>query len=302
MIDFLSRNMYGFWEVSRKPDRQTLEVYYANKYYQEASGSYELEYTESELQYFRAKLEQRFAVLEQHVPEKVSALGRTMLDVGCGEGFALAFFREKGWSVKGFDFSSAGVESKNATCLDALVAGDVVGLLNHEISAGRNYDVVWLQNVLEHVIDPVGLLGVLRALVAPDGILVITVPNDFSIIQRAALDLLHIDKEFWIAPPDHLNYFDYQSIKTTSTQTGWECVEALGDFPVDWFLFHPGSNYIRNDKLGKDAHRARIELENILHSQSIENVVKYWSAAAKLGVGRNITAFLKPANLTTGAL
>ena len=295
----LRQHPFGFWEIAQKPDTQALEAYYANKYYQEGKGSYELEYTEEELRYFCIKLEQRFAILERSLPLKSMAAGGTMLDVGCGEGYALAFFREKGWSVKGFDFSSAGVISKNPSCADALFTGDVFSLLKCEISAGRNYDVVWLQNVLEHVIDPIDLLAVLRTLVAPGGILVVTVPNDFSIIQQAALDLSHIDRQFWIAPPDHLNYFDYKSILNTSSKTGWECLEILGDFPVDWFLFHPGSNYIRDKALGKAAHRARVQLENVIHSQPIEYVLQYWSVAAKLGIGRDITAFLRPINSIT---
>jgi 2-polyprenyl-3-methyl-5-hydroxy-6-metoxy-1,4-benzoquinol methylase len=290
----LRQHPFGFWEIAQKPDTQALEAYYANKYYQEGKGSYELEYTEEELRFFRTKLEQRFAILERSLPSKLMAAGGTMLDVGCGEGYALAFFREKGWSVKGFDFSSAGIMSKNPSCGDALVTGDVFSLLKCEISAGRNYEVVWLQNVLEHVIDPIDLLAMLRTLVAPGGILVITVPNDFSIIQQAALDFSHIDRQFWIAPPDHLNYFDYKSLLNTSTETGWECLEMLGGFPVDWFLFHSGSNYIRDKALGKAAHLARIQLENVIHSQPIEYVLQYWSVAAKLGIGRDITAFLKP--------
>jgi len=290
----IRQHPFGFWEIAQKPDTQALEAYYANKYYQEGKGSYELEYTEEELRFFRTKLEQRFAILERSLPSKLMAAGGTMLDVGCGEGYALAFFREKGWSVKGFDFSSAGIMSKNPSCGDALVTGDVFSLLKCEISAGRNYEVVWLQNVLEHVIDPIDLLAMLRTLVAPGGILVITVPNDFSIIQQAALDFSHIDRQFWIAPPDHLNYFDYKSLLNTSTETGWECLEMLGGFPVDWFLFHSGSNYIRDKALGKAAHLARIQLENVIHSQPIEYVLQYWSVAAKLGIGRDITAFLKP--------
>jgi len=271
-----------------------LENYYANKYFQEAKGSYELEYTEEELRYFRAKLVQRFAVLERSLSPKVAANGGTLLDVGCGEGFALAFFREKGWTVKGFDFSSAGIKSKNPGCADALVAGDIFGLLKAEMSAGRRYDVVWLQNVLEHVIDPLDLLAMLRALVAPEGVVVVTVPNDCSITQRAALDHNHIDQSFWVAPPDHLNYFDHASLLNTSRETGWECLEMLADFPVDWFLFHPGSNYIRNKAVGKAVQRARVQLENVIHAQPLEDVLRYWSAAAKLGIGRGITAFLRP--------
>jgi 2-polyprenyl-3-methyl-5-hydroxy-6-metoxy-1,4-benzoquinol methylase len=290
----LHQHPLGFWEIISKPDTKTLAAYNAEKYYQEAKGSYELEYTEEELKYFRAKLNQRFSVIERGLPSNIIAGGGTMLDVGCGEGFALAFFREKGWQVKGFDFSSAGIISKNPGCADSLVTGDVFRLLQAEISAGCRYDIVWLQNVLEPVIDPLSLLALLRSLVSPAGMMVVTVPNEFSIVQLGAIMHRHIDQAFWVAPPDHLNYFDYASLMNVSHATGWECIEILGDFPIDSFLFHPGSNYIQNKTAGKFAHRARIQLENIVNDRPLEDVLRYWSAAAKLGIGRDFTAFLQP--------
>ena len=290
----LKKHSLGFWEVAAKPTPQELQQYYADKYYQEAKGSYELEYTKDELLYFRAKLEQRSTVLQRYLSSLSGGVGR-LLDVGCGEGYALAFFREQGWSVKGIDFSSAGVESKNPDCMDVLLTGDIFALLQAEISAGETYDVVWLQNVLEHVIDPLALLKSLRKLVSDRGLAVVTVPNDCSITQRAALAHGHIDSAFWVLPPDHLTYFDSASLTNAANATGWACVETLGDFPVDWLLFHPGSNFVRDKSAGKSAHKARVQVENYIHEQPIEDVLRFWSAAAKLGIGRNIIAFLRPA-------
>ena len=148
--------------------------------------------------------------------------------------------------------------------------------------------------MLEHVIDPLALLKSLRTLVSQGGLAVVTVPNDCSITQRGALANQHIDSAFWVAPPDHLTYFDHVSLTNAANETGWECVEMLGDFPVDWFLFHPGSNYVRDKSVGKAAHKARVQIENIIHKQPIEDVLRFWSAAAKMGIGRDITAFLRP--------
>jgi len=64
----------------------------------------------------------------------------------------------------------------------------------------------------------------------------------------------------------------------------------LGDFPIDWFLFHSGSNYVRNRSLGKAAHYARVQIENLINNEPVEDVVRFWSAAAKIGIGRDITA------------
>ena len=289
----LKKHPLGFWEIAEKPTLQELQQYYADKYYQEAKGSYELEYDKDELLYFKAKLEQRATVLQRYLTSLGGGAGQ-LLDVGCGEGHALAFFREQGWSVKGFDFSSSGVSSKNPDCIDSLVTGDVFELLKAEIVTGKTYDVVWLQNVLEHVIEPLDLLKSLRELVSPGGLAVVTVPNDCSITQSGALAHEHIDSAFWVAPPDHLSYFDHISLVNATNETGWECIEMLGDFPVDWFLFHPGSNYVRDRSKGKSAHKARVQIENIIHQQPIDEVLRFWSAAAKLGMGRDITAFLRP--------
>ena len=71
----------------------------------------------------------------------------------------------------------------------------------------------------------------------------------------------------------------------------------LGDFPVDWYLFHPGSNYIRDQSAGKAAHKARVQIENLISEQPIENVIQFWSSAAKLGLGRDLTVFMKPSGI-----
>ncbi len=288
----LQQHPMGFWEIVDKPPVEELRAYYANKYYQEGMGSYKVNYSEEELDYFRAKLAQRLTVVETHLGPTTGS--RTLLDVGCGEGYALSFFGKQGWAVKGLDFSSAGVLSQNPHCHDVLVVGDVFELLKAEIVAGAKYDVVWLQNVLEHVLDPLGLLQSLSSLVAPSGLAVVTVPNDCSIIQQALLAAHHIESAFWVSPPDHLTYFDHSSLIRAADSTGWDCAELLGDFPVDWYLFHPGSNYIRDKALGKAAHRARVQIENLIHQQPAADVIRFWSAAARLGLGRDITAFLKP--------
>ena len=284
----LKKNPLGFWEINNKPTEQELKEYYADKYYQEAKGSYEMEYSDDELHYFNVKLEQRMAVIKGLISGN-----KKLLDIGCGEGYALSFFYKHGWSVRGIDFSSAGVEENNPDCLDFLLTGDIFKLVNDEISSGTVYDVILLQNVLEHVIDPIDLLHSLHHIVSPKGILIVTVPNDFSEVQSLALAQQCVDSEYWIAPPDHLNYFNCDSLLNTVNATNWECVEMLGDFPVDWFLFHPGSNYVRDTSLGKSSHKTRVLIENLIHENPISDVINFWSAAAKIGLGRDITVFLR---------
>jgi 2-polyprenyl-3-methyl-5-hydroxy-6-metoxy-1,4-benzoquinol methylase len=282
----LTKHRLGFWTMAGKPTPAELQDYYATKYYQEGRGSYELTYTDAEKAYFSAKIEQRHAVLEKLVPN-----GMSMLDVGCGEGFALSYFKRQGWQVKGFDFSEAGLRAQNPDCLDALCVGDLFALLDAEIQSGRRYDVLWLQNVLEHVLEPLDLLASLQSLISSQGVAVITVPNDFSHVQEEALSKGHINREFWVATPDHISYFNHDTLPAAAEAVGWVCVELLGDFPIEWFYFHEGSNYIRRKSCGKEAHLARIQLENLIHKKPSADVIAYWSAAGRLGLGRSITGF-----------
>jgi SAM-dependent methyltransferase len=180
----------------------------------------------------------------------------------------------------------------NPDCRDRVTTGDVPALLAERIGAGCRYDLLWLTNVLEHVADPPVLLATLGKIVAANGVLVITVPNDFSWYQQTLAETGRIDRPFWVSLPDHLAYFNRESLQEVAEATGWKCRATLADFPIDWFLLHPGSNYVRSRALGPAAHRARITLENALDQRPVADVNAFYSAMAKVGLGRQLSAFL----------
>ncbi|HEY9217404.1 MAG TPA: class I SAM-dependent methyltransferase [Phenylobacterium sp.] len=292
----LVRHPLGFLQVAEPPSPEDLKSYYAQAYYQTEQGNYRKAYPDEELAYLDLKIAQRaqaaFAVRGGEAP------GR-MLDVGCGEGFALAWFAQRGWTVRGLDHSSAGLAAQNPQLIEKLTTGDVFANLQGLIGAGETYDLVWLNHVLEHVVDPVALLRSLRRLVAPGGVLVVTVPNDASALQEDLLAAGDIPERFWIALPDHLSYFTGESLARTCAETGWTCRDLLADFPIDLFLLHEGSNYVRDRSKGPAAHAARIRLERLLGRQDAHQVNAFYRAMAQVGLGRSLTAFLTPDESTT---
>ncbi|MEQ9609721.1 MAG: class I SAM-dependent methyltransferase, partial [Kiloniellaceae bacterium] len=165
----LKRHALGFLEVAERPSEAELADYYAKTYYQEEKSGFRKAYPPQEL----AVIEQRIA---QRGARALELLGRdapgSLLDVGCGEGFVVAAFAQQGWQAQGIDYSRAGVEAMNPQVADRVEQGDVFALLDRRIEAGERHDLVWLGNVLEHVLDPLGLLQSLRSLVAPGGLLV----------------------------------------------------------------------------------------------------------------------------------
>lgn len=287
----LKRHALGFWQLSRKPTPEELTAYYANTYYQNQASNYRKKYSDLEAQVIELRISLRTA--------QVGALtGRTepgrLLDVGCGEGFVIRHFRSLGWKVAGIDFSRAGVEQINPDCADLVEQGDVFQILEEKIKAGEKHDLVWLGNVLEHVLDPVGLLLSVRQLVSKEGLLVVTVPNDGSPYQETLLSSGAIPERFWIADPDHISYFTAESLQQTVAATGWQCLALQGDFPIDLYLAHPGSNYVADRTKGHAAHQARLQLERLVGQTGPDAANRFYTALADVGLGRNITAYLRP--------
>ena len=105
--------------------------------------------------------------LDDLFPEK----GR-VLDIGCGYGFFLKEMQQRGWQIEGVELSKPA----------AAIARQQTGALIHstgveEMKIDKQFDVITMFYVIEHVADPVTILQSVRQLLAPGGILVLRYPN-----------------------------------------------------------------------------------------------------------------------------
>jgi len=285
----------GYVRIDPLPSATELADYYSSDYYQNPHGTYSSTYTPQELRHKGIRNEFLF---------RVFTIGMTFderskfLDVGCGEGFLLSTFEEKGWDTLGLDFSAFGVGKFNPHLTERLIVGDIYQSLDLLISQKKKFDCINLGNVLEHVLDPVSLLINLRQLMHSTSVLAITVPNDFSRLQVYLHESKSIEKQYWIAVPDHLNYFSYKSLQETAGLAGLNSVDVLADFPIEWFLANENSNYSINPKAGKAAHFARTALDSLITSENeFDDVKNFWSAMARVGQGRVVTLVCKSSDL-----
>lgn len=124
----------------------------------------------------------------------------SLLDVGAGTGDFLKVAKEKGWQVHGME------PNKNAAKLALEKGIDLKASLND--FEGKQFDVVTLWHVLEHIPDLEETILKLAALVRPQGALIIAVPNFKS------FDARYYGK-FWAAydVPRHLWHFSKESMK-----------------------------------------------------------------------------------------
>lgn len=291
-LESLRKNRFGFYELAEKPSAEELSRYYAQKYYQDSCSTYQKVYPEEELRYVRNKLEQKYAILGTLLEASQAGLP-AFLDVGAGEGWALSFFKKKGWQCTGLDYSNFGCQTHNPASLADLVVGDIYENLTALLGEKRSFDVLLLDNVLEHVLDPLDLLVKLRGLVRPAGVLIIEVPNDCSVLQQHLLEHGHITRPFWIAVPDHISYFNREGLQAVCRAAGWEKRDLLGDFPIDLNLINPATNYVENRSAGKACHQTRISVENLLHEISPRKTNDLYRVLAELGLGRQIIGFFQ---------
>ena len=109
---------------------------------------------------------------------------RFILDVGCGDGLFLEDLDEFG-QVEGVEIDADLVDQDgpNAERIHVRPFDD-------NFRPGRQYDVILFLDTLEHLEDPVGALSHARWLLAPGGVVVVTVPA-FEFLWTSHDDLNH---------------------------------------------------------------------------------------------------------------
>lgn len=128
-----------------------------------------------------------------------------LLDVGCGDGSFLVAAREQGWQVSGTEMNPKLARERGLTIHEDLA----------DAKAAGPYQCVTLWHSLEHFRDPRAAIELASAMLAPDGVMMIAVP-DWSGMQANAFGAhwFHLDV------PRHLFHFSAQSITTLASDCG----------------------------------------------------------------------------------
>jgi 2-polyprenyl-3-methyl-5-hydroxy-6-metoxy-1,4-benzoquinol methylase len=217
--------------------------------------------------------------LEVHAP------GKRVLDIGAGIGEMAESLSRYGFAVEGIEPSEEASERARERGLkihSATLAEWSAGY------AGEGFDAVILANVLEHVPNPENTIQQVNSLLVPGGVVVIRSPNDFSEIQKAAVEKLGI-RQWWIVSPDHISYFDKATLSAMLDSNGFDVATFTCDFPIDWFLLM-GEDYISNPSLGRQCHARRRQFEEALPAAVRRQT---YEALAAAGSGRNLIVYAK---------
>ncbi len=147
--------------------------------------------------------------------------GRSVLDVGCGQGTLAEAIRKKGYTVWGVECESGAVERARPR-VDRVVPADLndLALVKAEL-AGKTFDYIIFSDVLEHVYDPLGTLRNYIQFLSPNGRILISLPNIANWESRLKL-LFGVFKycSSGIMDRTHIRFFTIKSAKQMVEGTG----------------------------------------------------------------------------------
>lgn len=149
-----------------------------------------------------------------------------LLDIGCGHGYFLLIAKECGWQVAGVEISETGSEyARRALRLEVLTGELAAGSFPEE-----SFDVVTMNSVLEHVLNPMDLLRRIARVLKPGGWLFFNVPNTESLELRLTTWLMK-GRYGWYTF-EHLHYYNAVWVRQTLTELDFK-VRLLDSFHLN---------------------------------------------------------------------
>lgn len=272
-----------FKHVIPMPTEEELEKAYRHDYYTQEKPLY-IERYKQDLDWWNGVYTRRYEILEEHLP-----LGqRSILDIGSGPGFFLLNGLKRGWRVKGVEPSIEAATHTQRMGLDV----DNIFFTSETAPQLGTFDAINLGEVLEHIPDPAQLLRLVHSRLNEAGVVCVIVPNDFNPFQGALEQHLGY-QPWWVAPPHHINYFDFKSLAGLLRRNGFEVLHQESTFPIDLFLLM-GDNYVGNDALGRQCHTRRMNFEKaMVQSGQGDVLTKLYTGFANQNIGREVVMFAR---------
>ncbi len=199
---------------------------------------------------------------------------RTLMDVGSGLGHFVMEAQKKNWKAYGLDPCADAVRLSKEQGVET-IQGTIEGL-----TEGR-FGAITMFNVLEHLLAPQAALARCHSLLVDDGVLFVSVPNDFNWMQKR-LEKKH--GPWWISPL-HVSYFNDASLRSLAERSGFDVIWSSTSFPMEVFALM-GFGYQSRPKLGRRLHRLRTWMDRA----GLQHI---YPLLAKFGTGRHVNLLLR---------
>lgn len=172
-----------------------------------------------------------FFLLESGKKNIPDGENKKVLDIGCGNGWVLNQYRQKGWSVFGVEPGMAAAEAGNKAGLNIFHGT----LLQAKFNANE-FDLILTNHSFEHIYNPNEVLLEVFRILKPDGKIVMGIPNYSGLNRR-------ITGKYWYflgAPVHTFNYsvnnikllFAKQNFKVTGVRHVSGLLGIIGSFQI----------------------------------------------------------------------
>jgi len=155
-----------------------------------------------------------------------SAAGKTFLDVGCGYGFFSREALNAGFDVRALELA----ENERAIAHEMTGLTPSACMFEEYAAPPGSMSAIVMSQILEHAHDIEAWVHKANVLLTSNGVLAIALPNFGSVFRR-----LLQEKDPYITPPEHLNYFSANSLSKLLRSQGFvvEKVEWVSRIPMD---------------------------------------------------------------------
>jgi len=206
-VDIIRCRKCGLMRVDPLPSRDDVLANYRERFF-EGNGSY-LPYDADEA--LRKRSFRRLLTAIERYRQ-----GGRLLDVGCATGLFLEVLGRH-WEGIGLDISRYACEIASKRTGRRIECGELT-----EVDLGdKNFEVVTMWNLIEHVRSPIRHFERANHVLSGDGILALTTGDIDSLAARLL-------GRHWrlITPRTHLFYFTEQTIKAALAETGFEVLNV----------------------------------------------------------------------------
>ncbi|RFB67136.1 MULTISPECIES: class I SAM-dependent methyltransferase [unclassified Herbaspirillum] len=150
--------------------------------------------------------------------------GQKVLDIGSGS--CLSLLEQRNLGVEGYGVEADPNVRRIADHFGLRVH---VGSIHDQPFPGETFDMIVLNQVIEHVPDPEALMLNIRHRLKPDGRAVMSFPNAASLQRK-------LSGHKWINwhVPYHQHHFNRQSFRKLAEKTGYEVISARTITPNLW--------------------------------------------------------------------
>lgn len=153
---------------------------------------------------------------------------QTALDIGCGNGaFGELFKTQRSCTVWGIEPNKTAAQEANGkidNVINALFSRDMPELAN------KRFDVIFFNDVLEHLVNPAEVLEDCKNFLSPNGYIIASIPN--IRYYRAMISLIkHKDfkyEEFGVMDKTHLRFFTKKSMLRLFESNGFKIIKSEG--------------------------------------------------------------------------